>query len=107
MILGWWLACSGPNSDTCPDETTCATEDCGDCSVVGSISDLGETECTACQGVACDGDAPPAGCERLPCVEGAVVLRGCECDADCADVGLLCGLHATAYQGICTTSDDF
>ena len=108
MLILLWLGCSEPE-DGCGADTTsiCETENCEDCDVVGNHSDLGADECVACDGAACADETPPAGCEGLTCIEGEVVVRACDCDADCDDLGLLCGLHATAFQGICTAQDDF
>jgi len=61
------------------------------------------TICERCQGGSCDDGL----CASVfPCLEGEIVVQGCDEDSDCAKLpGSRCGMHS-APNHICTVADD-
>ena len=58
--------------------------------------------CESCQGKACDlGECN----ESFPCVEGKIVIEGCEEDSDCADMDALCASNIAMPHHVCTVAD--
>ena len=65
--------------------------------------------CESCQGASCDeahtasmcvGDECGA-CDLFPCVDGAIVVLGCDADAQCSGMGVYCGMGTSMHWGLC------
>src|SRR5689334_6646734 len=76
-----------------------------DCAVISAASPDPATSqsCSSCQGKTCG----TTGCELFPCVNGAIVVQGCNEDADCTALPNtpFCGMHS-APDKVCVTQDD-
>ena len=59
--------------------------------------------CEHCPGAVCGAEA----CANLPCVDGGVVVQGCNVDDDCAEFpdAPFCGKHQGA-DNVCVVADD-
>ncbi len=73
-----------------------------DCDVLDEV--IPNEWCSTCQGLACD--TPE--CFFFPCVDGALVVEGCNADATCAHLSsenqtIYCGMFTSPHSGLCGT----
>jgi hypothetical protein len=89
--------CSGDSGDAHVGSRDCAVI------VAASPDPATGASCSKCQGKTCG----TAGCESLPCVAGAIVVQGCNEDAECAALpnAPFCGKHS-APDKVCVNQDD-
>jgi hypothetical protein len=103
IALPWATVTSLLLGSNCQDDNKHAGS--RDCQVIAEASTLSTALelCQTCQDATC----PNEGCDKLPCVEGRFVVRGCEEDEDCSDLpaGTGCG-RFTAPNRICTVDPD-
>jgi hypothetical protein len=92
LLLAIPLACDGnDDSDLRVGSRDCAVLD-------GGVSGL----CTNCQGQTCGQDD----CDFLPCVDGTIVVEGCNADEQCAPLStteqtIYCGMFTSPHSGLC------
>jgi hypothetical protein len=92
-----YLGCSDDSGDDHVGSRDCAA-------IVAASPDPATGEaCSKCQGKTCG----TTGCEHFPCVDGAVVVQGCNEDADCTALpnAPFCGKHS-APDKVCVDQDD-
>lgn len=91
----------------CPAQPSCSASECLDCAWLTThlTASVSAGECKKCQGALCNTNgSPPAGCHSFPCSAGKVVIRACDCDADCKGIAPFCGQYASRH-GICQLTD--
>lgn len=95
---------TGTSGTTAPGPSCEAIVGSEDCNWLAEVSpDLELDLCLTCQGAPCGQHAE---CDSLfPCVEGAIVLRGCCTDEQCAGLTPFCGMFL-GIDNICVESDD-
>jgi hypothetical protein len=93
---------SGGGTLTC-EYGTCDITGTTDCAAIAACSgDIDEMGCNDCQGIAC---GQGSWCDdAFPCINNAIVLRGCCHDSECGDLGALCG-RATGTNNVCVLND--
>lgn len=75
-----------------------------DCALLAEVSpDLELEQCLMCQGALCGEIAECDG--QFPCVDGAIVLRGCCTDDQCEGLTPFCGMFI-GINNICVEDDD-
>ncbi len=75
-----------------------------ECEVLAAFSpDLTLETCQLCQGIACGQE--PSCDQEFPCVDGAILLKGCCTDRECSDISPFCGMF-TGVKNICVLDDD-
>ncbi len=112
-LMAVLLACEAAR----PKVFDCAAENCEDCAVLAERTAqsggnaLTLQTCRTCQGASCVSGADgglPIECLEFPCVDGGILVRGCNRDEDCPGptrgAATLCGAK-TATHNVCVTSD--
>lgn len=75
-----------------------------ECAALAEVSgDLSFEECTACQAAPCGTDPICDG--QYPCIDGAIVVKGCCSDAQCAGLTPFCGMFI-GTNNVCVLQDD-
>ena len=75
-----------------------------ECEALAAFSDdLTLETCQLCQGIACGQE--PSCDQEFPCVDGAILLRGCCTDRECSDISPFCGMF-TGVNNLCVLDDD-